>query len=238
MTLVGFTGSLLVMVTVPVDSPDAVGRKVRDIVAVAPALMVFGVAMPVSPNAAPDTATIEMFRSALPEFEIVTLEFPVEPTPIDPNSTDVALRDICGPVEAAVAERFTVAGELPSLPCTVIVPFTFPELVGAKATVRFADWPVPRDMGRALPERLNWGLEKVAWVMETDVLPVLETETVWVLCFPTVTFPKFKLEEPSRNAASRALLVPFTRPEQPPRNARERSVRTKASVRVTGLAFD
>ena len=156
MTLVGFAGSLLVMVTLPVDSPDEVGLKVRDIVAVAPALMVLGVVRPVSANAAPDKATIEMFRSALPEFEMVTLELPVEPTLIDPNSTDVALSDICGPVEAAaVAARFTVAGELPLLPCTVIVPFTFPELVGAKATVRFADWPVPRDMGRALPERLN-----------------------------------------------------------------------------------
>ena len=69
--------------------------------------------------------------------------------------------------------------------------------------------------------------------MEMEVLPVLETETVWVLCFPTVTFPKFKREEPSLNAASRALLVPFTRPEQPPRNASDRSAKTKASARVT-----
>lgn len=205
--------------------------------ALEPALTVFGVAMPVSPNVAPVTAINEMFKSALPRFEIVTLALPVEPTDTDPNSTDVVLKEISGPEEAAVAERFTVAGELPSLPCTVIVPFTLPEVVGAKATVILADWPVPRDIGRAVPERLNWELEKVACVMEMDVLPVFDTETVWVLCFPTATFPKFRLEEPSWNAASIALFVPFTRPEQPPRNPMESSAATRARLRVAGLPF-
>lgn len=88
----------------------------RAIVADCPALIVFGVEMPVSANSAPDKVTSEIFKSALPALEMVTLALPVEPTPTDPNSTEVLLGEIWGPAEAAVAERFTIAGEVPLLP--------------------------------------------------------------------------------------------------------------------------
>jgi hypothetical protein len=115
----------------------------------------------------------------------------------------------------AVAERFTTAGDVPSLPCTVIVPVTLPLEVGVKATIMFPDCPAAMDIGNAAPDRLNCGFEKVAWVMEITDLPVLEIATDWVLCFPTLTFPKLTLLGLTWNAAWMADFVPVTTPAQP-----------------------
>ena len=92
-----------------------------------------------------------------------------------------------------MAERFTVTGELPLFPCAVIVPLTVPAAVGLTATVIFADCPVPRAMGKAAPGSENCGFEKLTWVMERLVLPVLVTATVCEVCLPTLTFPKLTL---------------------------------------------
>src|SRR5271166_4616223 len=104
---------------------------------------------------------------------------------------ELLLSEIWGAAATAVAERFTTAGALPSLPWTVKVPVTVPVAVGVKATVRFPDWPVAIDIGRVTPVKLNCGLERVAWVIETAVFPVFETEIVCVVFFPTPTLPKF-----------------------------------------------
>ena len=82
---VGLTGSLLVMDKVPVAAPAVVGWKERPAVADWPAGIVFGVAIPLTPNWAPASETAEIVRSALPEFEIVKLKLLVEPTPTVPN---------------------------------------------------------------------------------------------------------------------------------------------------------
>jgi hypothetical protein len=92
-----------------------------------------------------------------------------------------------------VAERLKVADELPSLPTIVSVPFIVPEDVGVTATVKLLDWPVAMDSGKVAPGKLNWGLENVAWVIDTEVVPVFEIEIDCVACFPTPTFPKLTL---------------------------------------------
>ena len=158
-----------------------------------PALIVFGVATPVSPNSEPVSEISEIVRSAPPLFEIVNTALPVDPTLTVPNGTELLLKEICGPDEVAVAERFTTTGEVPSLPCTVIVPVTLPLEVGVTATITFPDCPAAMGIGNAAPDRLNCGFEKVAWVMEIAEFPVLEIATDWVLCFPTLTFPKLTL---------------------------------------------
>lgn len=73
------------------------------------------------------------------------------------------------------------------------MPFTAPAAVGVTATVKFPDWPVPSDIGKLAPGRVNCGLENVACVIESAELPVFEIATVCVLCFPTVTLPKLML---------------------------------------------
>src|SRR5215472_5266816 len=104
-----------------------------------------------------------------------------------------ALREIWGAGFTAVAERLTVTGELPLFPCAVKVPATAPAEVGVNATVIFADCPVPKAIGRAAPDNENCGFEKLTWVIERLVLPVLVTAMVWVVCLPTLTFPKLTL---------------------------------------------
>jgi hypothetical protein len=48
-------------------------------------------------------------------------------------------------------------------------------------------------MGSVTPVKLNAGLELTACAIVTGVVPVFVTATVWVVCFPTATFPKFTL---------------------------------------------
>jgi hypothetical protein len=93
----------------------------------------------------------------------------------------------------AVAERLTTVGVVPLLPWTVSVPDTVPAVAGVTATVKLPDWPAASDIGNDIPGRLNCGLESDACVMDTAVFPVFETATVCVVCFPTPTFPKFRL---------------------------------------------
>jgi hypothetical protein len=90
----------------------------------------------------------------------------------------VLLKEICGAGATAVAERFTVAGAAPSLPWTVSVPVTVPAVDGVTPTVKFPDWPVPIDIGRVTPVKLNCGLESVACVIEIGMLPVFATAIV------------------------------------------------------------
>src|SRR6516165_8504431 len=158
-----------------------------------PPVIVFGVATPVSPNSEPVREITEIVRSDPPLFEIVNMAFSVDPTLTVPKCTELLLKEICGPDEVAVAERFTTTGDVPSLPCTVIVPVRLPLEVGVTATITFPDCPAAMDIGNAAPDRLNCGFEKVAWVMEITDLPVLEIATDWVLCFPTLTLPKLTL---------------------------------------------
>jgi hypothetical protein len=105
----------------------------------------------------------------------------------------VLLKEICAPGVTAVAERLKVADELPSLPRTVSVPVIVPEDVGVTATVKLLDCPVAMDIGNVAPGKLNCGLESVAWVIDTAVLPVLDIEIDCVACFPTPTLPKLTL---------------------------------------------
>ena len=230
--MVGLVGSLLVIVSVPDVDPLDVGWNDSESSTDCPALMVLGVVIPPTPKSEPVTESIETVKSELPAFEIVRLALPVDPTLTVPNCTEVLLREICGPAVTAVAVRFTVCGELPSLPWTVIVPVTFPAAVGETATVRLLAWPVAIAIGNAAPDRLNCGLEKVACVMEIEVLPVLVTDTTWMPCFPTPTFPKFTLLGLSWKTAWSVVLVALTSPEQPLRKpTKQRDARTRSEKR-------
>ena len=139
------------------------------------------------------------------------------------------LKEICGVAATAVAERLTTAGAAPSLPWTVSVPVKVPVADGVTATVKLPDWPVGTDNGSVTPVKLNCGLEIVACVIETGMVPVFATATVCVVCLPTLTFPKFTAVGLTWKAASPvALLVPLTIPAQPPRIPVQRTTADRA----------
>ena len=172
--------------------------------------MVFGVVIPLTPNSAPVKEITETVRSAVPTFEIVSVELLAEPIATVPSCSEELLREICGAGLNAVADRFTVTGELPLSPCAVMVPVTVPAVVGVTATVMFADWPVARAIGNTAPGNENCEFEMLTWVMETLVLPVLVTATVCVVCLPTPTFPKLMLAGLRWNAACICVWTPLT----------------------------
>ena len=91
---VGVLGSLLVIVTLPETAPEAVGWNVRLMGTDCPALIVFGVVTPVSPNSEPVSEITEIVRSDPPAFEIVSTAFPVDPTLTVPNCTELLLKEI------------------------------------------------------------------------------------------------------------------------------------------------
>ncbi len=154
-TAVGVVGSLLVIVRLPDTAPAAVGANVKVTGALCPALMVAGVVIPLIPKSAPESVRREIVKFAVPAFEMVRFELPVEPTETLPKFTALVLKLSCGAGVAPVAERFTTTGELPPSPCTVNVPVIAPALVGLTETEKLPPCPVARPIGMVIPERLN-----------------------------------------------------------------------------------
>lgn len=156
MVSVGLLGSLLVMVMLPVVAPVAVGAKVTTACADWPALMFLGVAIPLTANSDPVTVSKETVKLAEPVLLMIRLAVEVRPLEMVPKAIEVGVTEICGWEEVtAVADRLTVAGELPLSPVTVSVPVTVPAAVGSTATERLLDWPAASAIGRVVPERLN-----------------------------------------------------------------------------------
>ena len=104
-----------------------------------PAEITFGVVIPLNLNAAPEIVTDETVKSEFPAFEIVTLDDPELLISTLPKFTAVVLREICGALATALAERFTDAGLLLASPCTVKVPVIDPLVVGVTLTVNVPD---------------------------------------------------------------------------------------------------
>ena len=108
--IVGFAGSLLVIVRLPVAALAVAGLNVKDTGEDWPALMTFGVVIPLNPNPVPETDMPETVRSEPPVFDIVKLEFPWEPTTTLPKLIELLLREICWLALTPVAARFTTTG--------------------------------------------------------------------------------------------------------------------------------
>ena len=93
--IVGFVGSLLVIVRLPVAALAVVGLNVKDTGEDWPALMTFGVVIPLNPNPVPETDMPETVSSEPPVFDIVRLEVPWEPTTTLPKLIELLLRETC-----------------------------------------------------------------------------------------------------------------------------------------------
>jgi hypothetical protein len=137
----GDAGSLLVIVILPVSFCAAIGEYVAVNVADWPGVIVFGVVIPLTPNAAPETVTIEMVKLAVPAFVNVTAEVLDVPVVTFPKLTLAGLMLNCGFATKVVAVSGTVAVAVfpaASLKFSVNVPVTVPPAVSLNHTVAFA----------------------------------------------------------------------------------------------------
>jgi hypothetical protein len=75
-TAVGVVESVLVIAKPPVTVPAEVGLNVKPIFADCPALRIFGVTIPVTPNSVPVSESMEIVRSLPPTLDTVTLAEP------------------------------------------------------------------------------------------------------------------------------------------------------------------
>lgn len=189
--VVGLVGSLLVIESAPDEAVVVVGLKVTVRVADWPALITFGVVIPVAPKPVPLTDITETVRSAFPAFEIVRFEVDCVLTVTLPKLIAALLTEICGVEATPVAARLTTAGALPAAPRTESVPLTGPLAVGVTLTDTVLDCPAATVIGRVIPLSLNCGLETVACETVAEAVPEFRIVTVRLLDFPTVTFPKF-----------------------------------------------
>jgi hypothetical protein len=190
---VGVFGSLLVNVMLPETAPAVVGEKVTVTGTVCPALIVFGVAIPLIPNSVPFNVITEMFRSAVPVFPTFNVAVPLDPTLTVPKSTALVLNEICGADVATVPLRLTTPGVDPESPWIVSVPLTLPAVVPFSQTVKFALCPDPIAIGKLMPEIPNCAFEAVTCWMVTVELPLFVSVRFCVAFCPAVTFPKFTL---------------------------------------------
>jgi len=73
------------------------------------------------------------------------------------------------------------------------VPEAFPAAVGSNHTWNVPDFPAGSVIGMVRPVIANWLLDRLAWAMLTETVPVFETVAVCEAFLPTVVVPKLKL---------------------------------------------
>ena len=144
--------------------------------------MVFGVVIPVTPNAAPETVITEIVRSAPPAFVSVTADVPVVPVVTFPKLTLVGLILNCGfAVTTTVPDNGTVAEDVTpplALKFRVRVPVTVPLLVPLNQTLAVAVFPAASDIGKVTPEMENCAADAVACASVMLDCPVFVTDSV------------------------------------------------------------
>src|SRR5690242_8777003 len=115
----------------------------------------------------------------------------VEPLPVAPKSLTLTV----GPPEALAPfpESVMVAGELVALLATVTLPEALPVAVGAKVTLRVADWLGVKVVPALRPLALNAAPLVVTDEILTSEFPLFVTVAVSELLLLTLTLPKLRL---------------------------------------------
>ena len=186
----GDPGALLVMEIVPDAVPSALGAKLTENVAFAPALMVVGASVMVYPG--PEIVAALTFSAALPVFVNVTICEALLPTLTLPNDTDAGLMESCAWVAVPEPFRAIFSGDPGALLVTETFPLALPDAVGAKVTVNEVVPP-----GLKVPA-VNPPSEKLVpetLAAETDTAAVPEFVSVTFVepLLPTRTLPKLTL---------------------------------------------
>jgi hypothetical protein len=187
-TLTDGVAELFTNVSVPAKVPVLVGAKLTVSAEEDPAGMVSGSVEGGSLKPVPDTETDEMVKLAVPEFEIVTVWLLVFPVVMLPKFTEAGETDNCDSTPLPLSG--IVVGEFVALLVIFRLPLMLPGWAGVKETGSDKLWP---DESVADPEKPL--TEKpvplaVTWETVTFSLPVLVTETDWVMVLPTAAEPK------------------------------------------------
>ncbi len=93
---VGFVGSLLTTERLPLVAPAVVGENVTATGADCPALMIFGVVIPLIPKALPVTVIMDTVRSPEPALFSSRFAVPFRPFDTVPKSMAAGVTDNCG----------------------------------------------------------------------------------------------------------------------------------------------
>jgi hypothetical protein len=184
----GEFGALLTSEMLPVALPAVVGANWAVKVAIWPALIVNGAAMPVMLKPAPEAVAWESVTLAVPEFVKVTVCEPELPTATEPKVMDVELAVSCPCEPLPVME--IVVGEFGALLTSEMLPVALPAVVGANWAVKVAIWPALIVNGVAMPVMLKPAPEAVAWESVTLAVPEFVKVTVCEPELPTATEPK------------------------------------------------
>jgi hypothetical protein len=193
-TPLGVFVALLVIVTLPLTLPVALGAKTTFISAVCPAAMVVPLTPLVTLNPVPVTLIPETVKLELPVFLTVTpsgiapptISFPKFRLDVESEIVRVALAPV--PLSAIVCVGFV------ALLLMVTLPVTLPDVVGANATVKLLLCAAASVRGIVMPLSLNPLPLTVALERVTLVPPVLFNCTVCEFVAPSATEPKLTLD--------------------------------------------
>ena len=188
----GEFGALLTIEMLPVALPVVVGANCAVKVAICPALIVNGLAIPPMLKPAPEAVAWETVRLAVPEFVRVTVCEAEAPTATDPKAREVGLAASCACAPVPVIEM--VVGEFGELLVIEIVPVTLPPAVGANCAVNDVLFPAANVSGVVSPLMLNSAPDAAACEIVKLATPLLVKVTVWVPVFPVGTEPKVTAE--------------------------------------------
>lgn len=86
--------------------------------------------------------------------------------------------------------RVIVEGELDAVLVTVTLPERLPAVAGSNVTVKEVDAPAASVSGSERPAAVNPVPVSAIWEIETLVLPVFVSVTVFVVLVPVAMFPK------------------------------------------------
>jgi hypothetical protein len=208
-------------------------------------VIVFGVVIPLTPNAAPETVIIEIVKSAVPAFVNVTAEVLDVPVVTFPKLTLAGLMLSCGFATKVVAVIGTVAVDVAPaalLKLSVSVPVTVPPELLLNHTVAVATCPAASVNGKVTPVMENCETDGVTCVSVMLDCPVFVTDSVSDVFCPTVTPLNVKLNGAScAEIAGGVVTGPtaLTTPEHPLRIASGASKSSSAPNRIISrkLAF-
>lgn len=160
---VGLVGSFDTRAIFPVTAPLVVGAKLTVTGTEVPALIVFGVVIPETPNSDPVKVITETTKSDAPLFPTVRVSGSVVPIETVPKSRAAGdeVRCDCALV-VTVPLRLSTNGVVPESPCTVKVPVTLPAAVPFNQTENVVLCPAAIGIGSVRPEIPHCELEGVA----------------------------------------------------------------------------
>jgi hypothetical protein len=192
-TVVGEFPAVLVIFSVPVAAPDAVGVNVTLRVRPWPAFNVIGRVVPEDANGPEMVTALTVIEPELLLFVSVTFCVPLLPTVSLPKLSELGLAESCRVGTTPVPLSAIAVGDVGASLVNDRLPVPLPEVEGAKLTVIVPEPPAATVIGSDRPLVLKPEPVTFAAVMDRLALPVFETVSDCFPLPPTVTLPNVRL---------------------------------------------